>query len=201
MFLHDDDRLLTSSKIIFDKIPYEGMTAVLFNHRIKYESGVKYNLFLKEQYRRLLKNISKKMNRLDLINSILYVPSIIGAIFHKSAYLELEGLRRTELYSADYDLILRYISRFGAVKLKESIIEYNHGSNTSSVEGITRILAEEAYLIRMEIIMSYYRVSLNRERLISFVSYLKEYELNKKIPFYKKIKILYINFMHYLNLI
>jgi hypothetical protein len=197
MFLHDDDTMTSRFVNYISKLDLYNSRLKIFQHNIIYENKTSSTkVELKNHLRRILILISRKKTNIKIECALLYVPSIIGAIFDKKSYKLLGGVS-SSIYSSDYELILNYIKSFGGVKYKFTLINYYMGENTSSKEGMKDLLASEALNIRNEFLKG---ESLNPliSRLIMLIY---RYEKGETVKITERLMVNTINILNYLNVI
>lgn len=134
--LHDDDWLDPDYlSVAYNQI--SGKKAILFKPRIwdfrNYKTGskIKFDSF-KSQVRLLFDHVFPKTN-LDLKDLYLRNPSYgtLGIMFETNAIKNLGGFQEDLYPILDYDLLVKYVRRYGAKLIKKRVTNYRIDVNES----------------------------------------------------------------------
>ena len=153
MFLFDDDELLPSFSNGLDSVVLENDSAIYFDHLMEYTKSSsntrrKIRLFIES----VLYPIAKKKKSMKSSSLLLTVPTFVGAIYSKKAFLILNGFDDSLGPTADYAFTIKYWKNFGVTKYKYKNIKYYHGENASSKQEIFQQFAIMNYKYRCELL-------------------------------------------------
>jgi glycosyltransferase involved in cell wall biosynthesis len=171
LFLFDDDELTIDFHKLLLSREFKGSQALFFFHEIVYTSNI---LTLRRRIRILveksLKYISLGRKQLTAISFLLTVPSFIGSIYNKNAFLKTGGFDGASGPTADYLHSIDYWEKHGIIRLNYHIIRYYHGNNASSMTEINSQFATANLNYRLELINKL-KLSVLAKRLLRYLIY------------------------------
>lgn len=191
MWLHDDDFLelnfleYVSKKLCGNKAIYTGYKNVFENaNTIKSNSN-------KNSIKQKIKNIIKKCLSLlyylnpfknkatirDLFTDRIPV-GVIGTIYNRDAIIESGGFNKEYSPGTDYEINIRYVSKYGAMYYNKQLVNYVIAENGTLT--ICQVFAAFNYKLRTEMIeLGYVKNSQKNRELINYL-YFRECVWAKK---------------------
>ena len=181
MFLFDDDELLPSFSNGLDSVVLENDSAFYFDHLMEYTKSSsnarrKIRLFIES----VLYPFAKKKKKMNALSLLLTVPSFIGAIYNRNAFLKLNGFDESLGPTADYAFTINYWRNYGITKHKVKIIKYYHGNNASSKIEILNEFPFSNFKYRIELLETLSLSKLIQKLYLVLIKNVFSYEKDEK---------------------
>ena len=201
MYLFDDDTVRFELNYAIDEIK-DTKNGLYFFNKFELINTKKHSIKSKTSafVRNTLNKIALRKLVVNDYSILLTVPSFIGAIYHRDAFLNIGGFNLTKGPTGDYEFTIRYWESYGLVRFKYQVINYRHGDNDSSNPETNKLFPIDNYKYRCELLN---RLDLSEEKkgkLLKLIIERKAFE-EKNIRGINKIKHTLITIGAYLNLI
>lgn len=201
MYLFDDDLLRPEINHAIKEIKNypEGL---YFFHKFKLKKNKSYSARTKLSVwvRNTLNFFAAHKLRIDYQSILMTVPSFIGAIYNKEAFMKLKGFDLKTGPTGDYEFTIRYWRKYGILRYKYQVIDYFHGENDSSNSETFNLFPVDNYKYRLELLDM---IALDGKTKSKFRTFIRERRVfeEKQLTGLLKVKHIIISIKNYLNLI
>lgn len=201
MYLFDDDQLRPEINSAIEKSKNHPNGIYVFNKfNLTNKNNHSFKSVVSAWIRNILNAAACKKHILEYNSLLLTVPSFIGAIYNREAFISLGGFDLQTGPTGDYEFTIRYWEKYGLVRYKYRVIDYIHGDNDSSNPDTYNLFPKDNYDYRLKLLSRLDLPEKKKTKLHKLIIERKAYE-EKNISVFLKAKHLLITVGNYLNLI